>query len=109
MSPDITLPEFQASAFALPGFDEFLLGYKDRTAVLDCKHAEKVCPGGNGMFASTIVINGRVVGTWKRTIRKSSVGIIAIPFTTLKKTERRAFDEAAERYAAFMSLPLVLS
>jgi hypothetical protein len=77
--------------------------------VLDSKHAGKVCPGGNGMFASTIVINGRVVETWKRSFKKSSIGIIAVPFTALKKAERRAFDEAAERYAAFMSLPLVLS
>jgi hypothetical protein len=106
---DITLPEEQVSAFALPGFDEYLLGYKDRSAVLDSKHAEKVCPGGNGVFASTIVINGRIVGTWKRTIRKSAIEIIAIPFATLKTSERRAFDEASRRYAAFMSLPLVLS
>lgn len=109
MPPDIVLPKIQATAFALPGFDEFLLGYKDRSAVLDKKHAEKVCPGGNGVFASTMVINGRVVGTWKRTIGNSSVEIIAQPFTPLKKAERLAFDEAAERYAAFMSLLPVLS
>jgi hypothetical protein len=90
------------------GFDEYLLGYKDRSVVLDSKHAEKVCPGGNGVFAPTIVINGRVVGTWKRSIRKSSVEIIALPFATLNKSERRTFAEAAERYAAFMSLPAVL-
>ena len=109
LSPDLTLPEDQAGAFALPGFDEYLLGYKDRSVVLDSKHAEKVCPGGNGVFASTIVISGRVVGTWKRTIKKSSIEIIALPFATLKKPERRSFAEAAERYAAFMSLPAVLS
>jgi hypothetical protein len=109
MPPDISLPNNQASSFVLPGFDEYLLGYKDRSAVLDSAHADKVCPGGNGMFASTIVINGRVAGTWKRAIKKSSVEIIANPFATLKKTERLAFDAAAERYAAFMSLPVVLS
>jgi hypothetical protein len=109
MPPEIGVPKDQASAFALPGFDEYLLGYKDRSAVLDSAHAEKVCPGGNGVFASTIVINGRVVGTWKRTIKKTSVEIIAKPFATLRKIERDAFDDAAERYAAFMSLPAVLS
>ena len=77
--------------------------------MLDRKHAEKVCPGGNGMFAPTIVINGRVVGTWKRTIRKSSIEIIAMPFVPLKNTERRAFEAAARHYAVFMSLPPVLS
>jgi len=109
MPPDIILPENQASAFALPGFDEYLLGYKDRSAVLDREHAEKVCPGSNGMFASTIVINGRVAGTWRRSIKKNSINIIPQPFTALRKAERRAFNEAAERYAAFMSLPAVLS
>jgi hypothetical protein len=92
MPPDIILPEIQATAFALQGFDEFLLGYKDRSAVLDKKHAEKVCPGGNGVFASTMVINGRVAGMWKRIIRNSSIEIITNPFTPLKKAEQLAFD-----------------
>ncbi len=52
MPPDIAPPEVTA-AFALPGFDEFILGYKDRSAVLDAAHADQVCPGGNGMFVST--------------------------------------------------------
>lgn len=109
MPPDINLPKEQANAFALPGFDEYLLGYQDRTAVLDAEHAEQVCPGGNGMFASTIVINGHVMGTWKRTINKSSIKIVATPFTTLNKTERHVFNEAAARYAAFMGLPAVFA
>jgi hypothetical protein len=108
MSPDIDLPKEPMRAFVLPGFDEYLLGYKDRTAVLDSAHADKICPGGNGVFAPTIVINGRVVGTWERTLKKSSVEVVAIPFANLKKVERRIFNEAAERYASFMSLPAVL-
>jgi hypothetical protein len=108
MPPDAVQPTESVSAYALPGFDEYLLGYKDRSAVLDAAHADKICPGGNGMFASTIVINGRVAGTWKRTFRKSSVEIVASPFATLRKAELKAFHEAAERYASFMSLPLVL-
>ena len=76
-------------------------------AVLDEKHAQQVCPGGNGMFASTIVINGRVAGTWKRTIRKSAIEISATPFTPLTKAERNALAEAAESYATFMGMPTV--
>lgn len=109
MSPDIAAPKNVPSAFALPGFDEYLLGYKDRSAVLDAAHAGKVCPGGNGMFASTIVVNGRVVGIWKRTIRKSVVEITATPFSALNKDERRAFNEAAGRYAEFIGLPAVFA
>lgn len=108
MSPDITLPKEKVSAFALPGFDEYILGYQDRSAVLDPQHAEKICPGGNGMFASTIVIDGQVVGTWKRTVKKNAIAIAAIPFGKLSKVQMMAFKQAAERYGAFMAIPIDL-
>lgn len=54
----------QRSVLALPGFDEFLLGYADRSRVLPPRHAEEIVPGGNGMFKKTIVAGGEVVGTW---------------------------------------------
>lgn len=107
MAPDINAPKASARVFALPGFDEFLLGYKDRSAVLDARHAQQVCPGGNGMFAATIVIDGCVAGTWKRSFRKGVIEISATPFATLGKAERDAFAAAAEGYAAFMGLPAV--
>lgn len=109
MTPDIVVPKDMPGTFVLPGFDEFLLGYKDRSAVLDANHAENVCPGGNGVFAPTIVINGRVVGTWKRSIKKTAIAITATPFTELGKAERHSFNQAAERYAAFMGLPAVFA
>jgi hypothetical protein len=109
MPPDIVVPQEMPGAFVLPGFDEYLLGYQDRSAVLDAVHAEKICPGGNGMFAPTIIIGGRVVGTWKRSFKKSSVEIVAMPFTSLNKTELRAFRQSAESYAAFMGLPAVFA
>lgn len=105
LPPHSDVPLQTSGAFALPGFDEYLLGYQDRSAVLDAEHAEKICPGGNGMFAPTIIVGGRVVGTWKRSFKKSSVEIAAAPFSSLNKTELRAFRQAAEAYAAFVGLP----
>ena len=49
-----------------PGFDELILGYEDRTCTLPEKFAERIVPGGNGMFISTVVANGVAVGTWAR-------------------------------------------
>ena len=63
--------------FLLPGFDEFVLGYGDRSAVLDPAFATRIVPGGNGMFLSTVVVDGRVVGTWRyegRGARRVAVG-----------------------------------
>lgn len=49
----------------LPGFDEYLLGYADRSAVLAPEHADAVVPGRNGVFRPTVLVDGRVVGTWR--------------------------------------------
>lgn len=50
----------------LPGFDEFVLGYTDRTAQLSKEHFLRIVPGGNGVFSSTVIVNGAIVGTWRR-------------------------------------------
>jgi hypothetical protein len=52
--------------FLLPGFDEYMLGYGDRSAALAPEFADRIVPGGNGMFQPTVVADGRVVGTWRR-------------------------------------------
>lgn len=71
-----------AEGVFLPGFDEHLLGYSDRRAVLDPEFAERTVPGGNGVFRPTVVDAGRVVGTWQVTGRGSARTITTTPFTT---------------------------
>ena len=90
----------------LPGFDEYLLGYKERTAVLDRSHSRKVCPGGNGVFRPTIVINGRIVGTWNRTFKGDRVAVEFQPFRAFHKAEERAVAKAASRYEKFLNMPV---
>lgn len=59
-------PARPRSALALAAFDEYLLGYADRSAVCDPRYADVVIPGGNGVFQPLLVLEGRVVGTWRR-------------------------------------------
>lgn len=66
----------------LPGFDEYLLGYAERGAVLDPAHLELVVPGRNGVFRPTVVDAGRVVGTWRHGTRRDEPAVVAEPFTT---------------------------
>jgi hypothetical protein len=89
----------------LPGFDEFVLGYKDRGAVLEARHAAKIIPGNNGMFMPTITVAGRIAGTWQRTVKKS-VTIQLMPFQRLTRSARRALTPAVERYARFLERPV---
>ncbi len=89
----------------LPGFDEYLLGYKDRSDVLAVEHAPKVVPGGNGVFFPIIVVNGQVVGTWKRSIKKNAVTITLTPFAPLA-TPEDVLSAAAGRFSDFLGMPL---
>ncbi|MGN9805027.1 winged helix DNA-binding domain-containing protein [Micromonospora sp. L32] len=91
---------------ALPGFDEYLLGYKDRTLMLDPAHRQAVVPGGNGVFQSTIVRGGRVVGTWKRTIGRARVSVIVRQLTPFDDSMRGRVEAALTGYADFLGLPL---
>jgi hypothetical protein len=90
---------------ALPGFDEYILGYKDREMMVDPSHMSAIVPGGNGVFKSTLVRGGRVVGTWKRTLGKKAVTIDMFPLVDLKPADRERAEAALEPYAKFLGLP----
>lgn len=66
--------------FLLPGFDEFVLGYTDRGAALPAAFADRIVPGGNGVFKPTVVFDGQIVGTWRHTGRGARRGVEATPF-----------------------------
>jgi hypothetical protein len=109
MAGDLPEPNRTApSVHLLPGFDEYLLGYRDRSAVLDPAHAQRICPGGNGVFNPTIVIDGIVTGVWKRTLTGGALVVEAAPFRPLTPAEDEALGAAAERYGEFLGLPVVL-
>jgi Winged helix DNA-binding domain len=105
--PGAVPPVEKSRVDLLPSFDEYLLGYRDRGAVLDPAHAIGVNPGGNGIFNPIVVIGGRVRGTWRRAIKRDRVEIAATPFATFTQRERRAIAREAERYGAFLGLPVV--
>jgi hypothetical protein len=103
------LTEAAGGIHLLPGFDEFVLGYGDRSAPLAGRPLTDIVPGGNGMFLSTIVVNGEIVGTWRRTLRAKNVEVTALPWGELSATARRGFERAASRYATYVGLPLTLA
>lgn len=91
------------AAHLLPAFDEYLVGYQDRRAVLDPQLVKRINAGG-GMLNPTIVIDGQVVGTWKRTLKKDSVTIVPTWFAPPSEPQIHALHLAAQRYAAFLNL-----
>lgn len=91
--------------YLLPGFDEYLLGYSDRSVALDPSHARKVVPGNNGMFMPTIVARGRVIGTWRSAASREGLTATPIPFAPLNPSNARAFTAMAKRYEQFVLGP----
>ena len=89
----------------LPGFDEYLLGYGDRSAALAPEHARAVVPGNNGMFLSTIVVDGEVAGTWRRRALAREVVVEPSLFSTLPDSVRVGLASAAQAYGAFLGMP----
>jgi hypothetical protein len=91
-----------------PSFDEYLVAYKDRSATLEARFNRRVI-GVNGLFNACVVVDGRVVGTWKRTLGKNFVAIALVPFRRLLKKEHAAVKAAAQRYGNFIGLPVRVS
>lgn len=91
----------------LPGFDELLLGYADRTASLDVAHASSIVPGGNGVFRPVLTHRGRVLGTWMRRRSGDVVDVRLEPFVgALPGVVLRRARAEARRYAAFLGARL---
>ncbi|GIJ43235.1 hypothetical protein Val02_01210 [Virgisporangium aliadipatigenens] len=94
------------SVRALPGFDEFLLGFKDRSLMVAPEHKQAIIPGGNGVFQSTISRGGRVLATWKRVTGARRTRIDVFPLAPVSARERGAVEAAFEGYARFVEAPL---
>jgi len=95
--PQQPLPR-RAGLQLLPGFDRYILGYKDRSAMLTSAQERLVVPGGNGVFPPTVVLGGQVIGTWGRQVTVA-------PFRDLTPTHRRDVTRAAAAYGDFLGLP----
>jgi hypothetical protein len=95
----------QRTVLALPGFDEFVLGYTDRSIVLPPEHAQEVVPGGNGVFKKAIVAGGGVTGTWARQGTGRAAAVVPVPFDgkPFGPATLAGFRRAVERYERFLA------
>jgi hypothetical protein len=95
----------------LPAFDEYLVGYADRSAMLGDADTQKMLKSGtivfahsNGVFLPVVVADGSVVGTWKRKSEKNKVVVAIRPFAKLDGGRRGGAIEAAGRFGEFLGV-----
>jgi Winged helix DNA-binding domain len=92
----------------LPGFDEYVLGYQDRRPQLTDETAAYVIPGKNGIFMPTLVIDGEVVGTWRRKTVKSQAIVEVFPRKPLTKRTTAGLSAATKVLSKFLQMPVTL-
>jgi hypothetical protein len=99
--------DISPTVYLLPNFDEYHIGYKDHSPVLDAANEAKL-NARNNVFSHMIAIDGLIIGTWKRTLKKDAVIIERSTFAPLTEDAARALAVAAERYGRFVGLPVTL-
>ena len=94
-------------AYLLPNYDEFGIAYRDRDVIPGVGRARAIGPTEE--FAHLLVIDGELVGRWRRTQKTSATIVDAQPYRRLTSGERKALERAAERYAIFLGVPVTLT
>ncbi|HEX7295444.1 MAG TPA: winged helix DNA-binding domain-containing protein, partial [Pyrinomonadaceae bacterium] len=87
------------SACLLADFDEYVVAYKDRSAL--CATTDQLTIT-NGILGRTVIVDGKIVGTWKQTNDQGQVTIAVQPYRSLKKSALLAIGTAVNRYAKFL-------
>ena len=91
----------------LPIYDEYLIAYRDRTAV---PHAPGMIGSGRTSvtFQHAIVSKGQIAGTWRTSVRgNGGRAIRTFPLRALTAAERRALANEVARYERFWGSDLV--
>jgi len=93
----------------LPNYDEYFIGFEDRSAIGEEARRSNLPENSPALIAHIIILDGQIVGGWRRTLKKNAVVVEINLITNLTKTEKRAGVDAANRYGKFLDLPVELA
>lgn len=88
-------PDTPAAVRFLPAFDNAILGYHDRSRIIDDAHRGLSVSGER-----VVLVDGRVAATWTADAADT---IVVTPLHRLSRTDRTTVTEQGERLASFLS------
>jgi hypothetical protein len=94
--------------YLLPNYDEYFVGLRDRSAIGEVAGKANILKDNPSVMAHVIILNGQMVGGWKRILGKDKVLVELDPITKLTRPEKQAAARAAERFGTFLGLPVEL-
>jgi hypothetical protein len=83
----------------LPVYDEYAVGYHDRSAII---HPDHLNLSGSGIFRPVIVHQGKIAGLWKKTTGKGKILIEKQLFTPMNQAATEAIKKAEKAYERFL-------
>ncbi|HEV7554170.1 MAG TPA: winged helix DNA-binding domain-containing protein, partial [Kofleriaceae bacterium] len=100
---DAPRPEAKTTAPVrfLPDFDNLVLGHADRSRLIDDEHRGRVTTK-NLQVRATVLVDGRVAGTWTVERKKATATIVIEPFGPIAKKHRAAIEQEGEALARFV-------
>ena len=96
--------EKSPTAHLLPNYDEYFIGFKDRSAIGEAVRQAGVRGDDPAFLANVIVLDGQLVGGWKRTLKKDTIQVECTLVIDLTKAQERAVEEAISRYGKFLQV-----
>ncbi|NVO18660.1 MAG: winged helix DNA-binding domain-containing protein [Bacteroidetes bacterium] len=89
----------------LPAYDEFIISYKDRNAIIP-PHVQRIAISENGLFRPVILLNGKAIGLWRRTVKKDRVSVEMEFFSPPLKKTLNLLQIHAASFARFLGKKL---
>jgi hypothetical protein len=90
------------TVFLLPAYDEFTISYRDRTVSLTLEMHRKAI-SSNGIFRPIVVINGEVVGLWRKTTQKDKIRVEVNLFQPVGIVLKELIEETTVRYGNYLN------
>ena len=97
------------SAWLLPNYDEFFIGYRDRSAIGVRLDSVKSVTGGNALIANVIAMDGQLVGGWRRTLGTDRISLDLQILARLSAAEQKRLLAEVRRYEAFAGKPVAVN
>jgi hypothetical protein len=90
----------------LPIYDEYIMGYKRREAILQAYNSIKPKPALG--YDSTIVSDGQIIGTWRRVVKLKHIDFQYKPFLPFTSSQQNGFKKAIDRYEKFTGKEVII-
>jgi hypothetical protein len=101
-------PVAETRIHLLPNYDEYFIAYKDRSAVADAALFKQPVDVIRYLYGYIAIMNGRVIGGWKRRAEKDRVVVeVRLPLA-LDEGGREALETVSEQYSAYLGKPVEL-